>query len=204
MTTERLLENSHEWQVWIWRDFSFIINERPRDCFEHDFMQFNGCCVLDSFPAPTWWRIYYTLSPCAVLYYLRVSRSHTHLLLCISDASYANNAASGCAHIPTLHPLYSACLCSKWNWNSEKKKKKIVKPPKFAVGGGGGGGFDGGCRAQGGDGDDVGWDERDAKSSKCRKRRNSEGVHGEQGGRAVRDRVMMQEKTGFRGTAGWM
>lgn len=27
-------------------DFSFIINERCWDCFEDDFKQGNGCCVL--------------------------------------------------------------------------------------------------------------------------------------------------------------
>lgn len=57
---------------------SFIINERSWDCFERGFMQGNGGCVLDSFWARTWWRIYHILFlPCAVLYYLQVSGSHT-------------------------------------------------------------------------------------------------------------------------------
>lgn len=79
---------------------------------------------------------------------------HTHLLF-ISDGSHANNEASGFSSIPTLHHHpYSACLCSKWNWNSEY----IVDPREIRS--------RGWAVAPGGDGDGVGWDERDAERAK--------------------------------------
>lgn len=172
---------------------SFIINERSWDCFEHGFMQGNGGCVLDSFWARTWWRIYHILFlPCAVLYYLQVSGSHTHLLF-VSDSSHANNEASGFSSIPTLHHHpYSTCLRSKWNWNSEYiADPREIRSRGWAV-------------APGGDGDGVGWDERDAEGKRGETVRESTG---EQGGRVERGRLMMQErcrKTSFQGAAGWM
>lgn len=157
---------SDRYEYWKrWRGgSSFIINERSWDCFEHSFMQGNGGCVLDSFRARTWWRIYHILFFYLVLFSI-ISRlvGHTHLLF-ISDSSHANNEASGFSSIPMLqrHP-YSACLCSKWNWNSEY----IVDPREIRS--------RGWAVALGGDGDGVGWDERDAEGERGETVRESTG-----------------------------
>lgn len=129
---------------------SFIINERSWDCFEHGFMQGNGGCVLDSIWARTWWRIYHILFlPCAVLYYLQVSGSHT-------PAVYQRRQR-------LRHHPYSACLRSKWNWNLEC----IVDPREIRSRGWG--------VAPGGNGDGVGWDERDAEGERGETVRESTG-----------------------------
>lgn len=79
----------------------------------------------------------------------------------------------------SVQTRFSLYVCIQ-NWNSEEK----IHSRGAAITGGTGSV----CRALGGVG---GLDERDAKSSKCRcrYRRNTEGIHGERGGRVEKGKI---------------
>ena len=147
--------------------FSFIINERCWDCFEDDFTRGNGGYSAISGPDLI------TLSPSAVLHYLWVSRSSHTPAVC------ERHANSEVQHTPLLvPPVFELRMELKFSKN--KKKNKIDKAYEIhsrGSGGGGGGGISG-CWGWGLRGGDGGWDERDVKSSKCRRDGESKGAKG--------------------------